>query len=400
MINFSNPPFSLWSQLSSLCFFLAGIYGDLLLIRLFCFLAYGLLLTNAIVGSPSWPDVHGIIGQMGLDTLLWSTVCLYVHGSSLVSLLLDERRVHLTEDEEALWRLLYRTAGLSKRLFQELFLTTTTKDRLTVLELESGKLIPTDEHFYIIYRGQVRLQVLDPTTGVPTRTRRILVSGEMFDLLYLGLMSADTIFSVGKLRCTSLTPVKLFQIPKHHMKQMAQHSLAKTAFQALLINNLSFAAESFINTDTKRSYMAEKNCDKVFRPLEEWELPPRLAAGSGRALENLALGHLFRTLATSMSPPWPLMGHPKGTRQTQLAPPPARKPRFSNTSFFRGSETEGSSSRSNRPPSNGSPSSLSTFTSLTIDNTLDDLMEVPPAMMVHSEEEEEEEEEYESTASA
>lgn len=316
-----NTPLSLWCQLSSFCFFLAGVYGDLLVIRLCCFLAYFLLIVNSLLGSPLWPDAMGTIGSIPLDSVIWALLCLYVHGSSFISLLLDEREVPLTEDQAALWRLLYRTGGLSKRLFYSLFVANTD---LTVLELEPGKLIPTEDYFYIIYQGQVQLQVLDPMTGAPTKSR-FLVSGEMFNLKYLGLFaSEESFFCVGDIKCTSLSSVRLFQIPKQQLYEMAQDRAAKTVFQALLINNLSYAVESFTN-ESLRSSIAQQDCDRIFRPLEDWEHPTRLAAGSGKALEN-PLGHLVYALMNSLSLPWPLSGHPVGIRQTQLAPPPRQKP--------------------------------------------------------------------------
>ena len=263
----------------------------------------------------------GTVGSINLDSWIWAILCLYVHGSSLISLLLDEREVQLTEDEAALWRLLYRTGGLSKRLFHSLFVTNTD---LTVLELEPGKLIPTEDYFYIIYQGQVQLQVLDPMSGTPAKSR-ILVSGEMFNLKYLGLFaSEESFFCVGDIKCTSLSPVRLFQIPKQELYQMAQDRAAKTVFQALLINNLSYAVESFTN-ESLRSLIAQQDCDRIFRPLEDWEQPTRLAAGSGTALEN-PLGHLVYALMESLSLPWPLSRNLVGIRQTQLAPPPRQKP--------------------------------------------------------------------------
>lgn len=295
---------SFWIQASNSFFLLAGLHGDLLIIRVTLFVAYLLLVANSVSTS----------GIVGLDSLIWSAVSVYVHGSSLVALVVDEREVVLSEDAAALWRMMYRTGGLSKRLFQAIV----ARD-LSVVEYAAGDTINTDDYFYIVFSGQVRLQVVDRNVSVSSR---ILVSGEMFDLKIIGFFTEQSVFDTGIVRCTALTPIRLFRITKEDMKKIAHHPLAKGVWQALLINNLSYVVESYLSEERK-SRQAELYRDKIFRPLEAWEEPKPSLAGSGQALLH-PLVHLGTYIQRSFSPPWPFKGHPTGIRQTLLPPPPQR----------------------------------------------------------------------------
>jgi hypothetical protein len=113
-----NTPLSLWIQIGNLFFLISGIYSDLLLIRFALVLAYVFLLANALLGSPLWPDLDNQ-GRIQVDAIFWAILNLYVHMSSLIRLVLDERTVSFQDDaEEALWRMFYRCGGLSKRIYQ------------------------------------------------------------------------------------------------------------------------------------------------------------------------------------------------------------------------------------------------------------------------------------------
>jgi hypothetical protein len=307
-------PSSIWIQLASMCFFLSGLHGDLMVIRFFLFLAYLCMGINAALGSPPWPKVSGSEGAISVDSLVWASLSLYVNGYSLMRLLLDERKVPLGEDEAALWRLMYRTGGLSQRLFQ-----TIVARHLQIVEFSPGQDIPTDEYFYVIYHGQVDLQVFENNHH---KLDRRLVSGEMFDLKYLGMFAGPSVFEHHIIRCTSVARTKLFRIPRDAMQKIAHNPLAKSVWQALLINNLSFVVESY-SAENCRSRLAEQSCGKIFLPLEPWEQPKQMLAGSGRALDN-AVTHVAAYIQSSFSPPWPFAGHPTGIRQTQLPLPAPR----------------------------------------------------------------------------
>jgi hypothetical protein len=110
-------PFSIWIQVSSFSFFLAGNFSDLLIIRICLSSAYVFLFLNSILGAPLWPSFRSP-NKIQLDGACWACLNLYVHVSTVVRLLKDEFQVNLSEDEQALWRMFYRTGGLSKKMFQ------------------------------------------------------------------------------------------------------------------------------------------------------------------------------------------------------------------------------------------------------------------------------------------
>lgn len=309
-------PLSLWIQLASGFFFMSGVFEDLLLIRGFLVLAYSMLFINSILGSPLWPNLTGLDGSMAVDSLIWALLSLYVHGSSLWCLLLDERKVKMKDDEAALWRMFYRTGGLSQKLFHSIVAC-----HLKIVEFDPGQEIPTKDDFYIIYHGQVKMEVFG-LHDVVHKYNRMMVSGEMFDLNFLGLFVEKTIFERTRIKMTSLTKTKLFRIHRDDMKTIANNTLAKGIWQALLINQLSFIVESF-EERSPLSRAAEEKRDRIFEPLEPWEEPKSILAGSGKALRH-TFAHIFHYMKSSFSPPLPFKGHPTGVRQTQLPPPPQK----------------------------------------------------------------------------
>ena len=47
--------------------------------------------------------------------MVWAVIGIVLHGLSMVLLLWDERKIRFkTEDEEAMWRFLYRRSGMGR----------------------------------------------------------------------------------------------------------------------------------------------------------------------------------------------------------------------------------------------------------------------------------------------
>jgi hypothetical protein len=195
-------------------------------IRVSLFLAYLMLFINSTIGSPLWPDVENK-GYLALDNLFWSLLGMYIHGSSLVCLLLDERKVELPQNKAALWRMFYRTGGLSSRLFKLI-----VADRCNVVQYQPGDVIPTDNFFYICYEGRVNLKVIDNNVVKNGQTQVVYVdrwvrSGEMFDLKFLGMFNEGSFFSKHKIHCVAAIPTTLFQFSKNDMSKISHHQYAK-----------------------------------------------------------------------------------------------------------------------------------------------------------------------------
>lgn len=100
-----------WQQAASACFTLAGWFGDILIIRIFLFLAYVWLLTGAVTGYQRWP-LYAWSGSISLDGLIWSSINCLVHFAAILQLLWDERPISFTsEDEQQVYHFLYRRGG-------------------------------------------------------------------------------------------------------------------------------------------------------------------------------------------------------------------------------------------------------------------------------------------------
>jgi hypothetical protein len=206
-------PFSIWLQISSFSFLMAGNFSDLLCIRLCLSSAYVFLFLNSALGAPLWPSFH-LPDKIQLDGILWAAVNLYVHISTVVRLLNDERQVKLSADEQALWRMFYRIGGLSQKLFKRHVAT-----YCTVVKHEHGEKINTEKYFYIVYRGTVKLTVTDDYGAIVSS--RQAQSGQIFDFRALGLLVDHQSLARHRLEAVvAVSNVTLFRFPKDQMPGM------------------------------------------------------------------------------------------------------------------------------------------------------------------------------------
>jgi hypothetical protein len=195
-------PGSIWAQLSNVFFLSSGIFTDLLVIRMSLTFAYTFLLICGILGLPSWEDsFSGWNGKIAVDIIIWSIVnIVVVHGSGVVRLYYDERRIEsLTNDQEKLWRYIYRHSGLSKGRFKHLVVPT-----LKLLTFEEGESIHIVDNFYIILDGMVKADVAHLETMDVTHKIKMF-SGEMFPLIhmYLNYMPRENFFGRSGMTCVA-----------------------------------------------------------------------------------------------------------------------------------------------------------------------------------------------------
>lgn len=305
------PVQALWLQLAKFFYLLSGLHSDLLILRICLFVAYLFLLVDALVGAPGlWLGITGDNG-LSVDGLVWSLVGLYCHGSSLITFLLDERQVQFSEAEAALWRLFYRSGGLSARLFKNI-----VAPYMHVVDVKEGDVIPTEDNFYIIYTGCVQLEITRVNQQDYKELRKIL-SGQMFPIKILGLLGPTNVFSTAEFVATAATDTKLFCFSATDMKRIATHKFAKGVWQALILNQLPCVVEDMMQLEP---VLARETCDKVFLPLQKWEEPEPLAAGSGLALRT-PFAHIWRSIQKQIALPVPFGKPPTGLRQTQLPAP-------------------------------------------------------------------------------
>ena len=279
-------------------------------------LAYVFLLLNAFLGGPMWPDLFVSNGALSLDAVVWAVLSLWVHGTSLVHLWRDERDVVLNEHLESLWRLFYRTGGLSKQVFQQRI-----APYVSVVEYKQGTDINIADYFYIIYQGTVELHSSTVGRRRDVDITATIGSGQMFDYRLLGLLHEDddhvkdTVLQKAMVTSRSVT---LFQFARHEMVDMIQSE--KTVWLQLVTQVLGrMSSKLFSNPDAESQLFLLDYLHQYFTPLREWELPPPAQAGSGQAASQ-PWQHLVYTMQHSFSPPWPIQNHWVGLRH-RLAPP-------------------------------------------------------------------------------
>jgi hypothetical protein len=294
-----------------LFFFSAGVFSDSLIIRICLSAAYTLLLLDSILGSPVWPNLI-FREHISVDGVVWALANMYVHISSMICLLRDEGSVYMNEDQEALWRLFYRTGGLSQKVFYR----SIVKD-MTMQTFQATEDIPMDKFFYIIYRGTVQLRVTDGKNIVSSRTAQ---SGQMFDFMDLNLLHGMVgLNNHQPSEAHAITPVFVFRFPRDRMADIAKHPATKAIWQQLLMENLGIIAQRMLDKNFNSQAMNQEYESPMFKPLQPWERPNPMAAGSAQALRN-PLRHIFASMVGSFAPPWPFGNGTVGLRHSLPAP--------------------------------------------------------------------------------
>lgn len=307
-------PFSIWIQVSSFSFFLAGNFSDLLIIRICLSSAYVFLFLNSILGAPLWPSFTSP-NKIQLDGVCWACLNLYVHVSTVVRLLKDELPAKLSEDEQALWRMFYRTGGLSQKMFQ-----TNVAKYCQVVTYTEGEQIDTDQYFYIIYKGIVKLTVKDEHHGTIVSSRKAR-SGQLFDFRALGLLEDHRSLVKHKLEAVvAVSNVTLFRFPKEQMPLIASKPSTRLMWKELLMENLLRIVQGYFDRRMRTNPALVEYVHPIFYPLKPWEEPDPLRAGSGDSLKN-PFRHVWVNMKWSFAPPWPFQGPPEGLRHTQLLAP-------------------------------------------------------------------------------
>jgi hypothetical protein len=310
-----NPPVSIYLQCASFCFLCAGQFADLLIVRFCLFGAYSCLFTNAIMGSPLFP-LWRKPGHVSIDLLCWCCCCLYTYASSIINLLNDERKVILGVDEDALWRMLYRLGGITRKVFAYEVLP-----QLKVVNVKAGVELPVDTHFHIVFKGIVKLQVVEDGVVIHEGTDS---SGCIFDFKELGLMPDDKRVRHHVIRVTTASDATLFQFTNAAIRDIANRDNIRNVWQTVFIGVLVRVAMSrFPGKSRVRDTMHDPSyIDPLFRPLDPSEEPAPYLAGSGRALEH-PVTHVFHYVSKTFSPPWPFGRHRVGFRHRLPVPRPS-----------------------------------------------------------------------------
>ena len=76
---------SIWFQLASLCFLSICICKNAVQIRILIILGNILMITNASLGWPFWPDIIRVPKVIALDSIIWGCLIAFLNLISLIS---------------------------------------------------------------------------------------------------------------------------------------------------------------------------------------------------------------------------------------------------------------------------------------------------------------------------
>lgn len=305
------------SNIGSAFFLMSGLWTDLLLIRIFLSCAYIFLIAIQFK-------------VLNVNLIIWGFVTLYVQLSSVVRLILDEGPVQLDENEELLWRVFYRSSGLSRLLFKK-----HVSKYFQLVEVKPETKLDTEEYVGIILDGVVRAEITINRLTLPIK----LGSGEIFDLKHVRFFQRiPSIYSsirrkssltTETIAATTMVDSKIFMCKAQDMTQLSSKPNLKTAWMGLLICLLSdigdrpFRSNNTVIISDEESPMSTMNNERsaIFSPLEEWEKPPSHLWGSGNSLWVFHK-HLFFNLKVTFQLPWPFMPWVSGIRHIDSLPVP------------------------------------------------------------------------------
>lgn len=272
--------------------------------------AYVFLFLNSILGAPLWGSWE-IPNKIQLDGILWATLNLYVHITTVVRLLRDEQQVKLDKNQQALWRMFFRIGGLSQKIFQK-----TIARHCEVVSHNANEKLDVNGYFYILYKGAVQLSVSDDHTGTTVSVRRAQ-SGQIFDFRALGLLERQQDLTKHRLEAVvAISNVTLFRFPRQKMPSIANHPSTRLLWKELLMENMLRIVQRYFD-ERMRQETTHMYVNPMFRPLKPWEESHPLRAGSGKALRHPVF-HLLASMKWSFAPPWPFQGPPEGLRHNQL----------------------------------------------------------------------------------
>ena len=170
-----------WGWLFNFSLFFAGMFSDLLLVKLCLTSGFAFMLIHAATGLPSANDVAAapLPRVLPLDMVIFSSINLLIHGFGAYRLIRDERQITLrNEEEERTWRFFFRRSGMERLEFREVL------RRGTFRSFRKGEIIMRADqplqHLFLLIEGAVEIRATYNSDEDPF-TRR-LASGAFFDL--------------------------------------------------------------------------------------------------------------------------------------------------------------------------------------------------------------------------
>lgn len=156
-------------------------------------MAFTCLFIYGWTGPLDFENTFNPQGDILLDTIIWSGINIFIHVALSIRMYWDERPItSLSEEEEALWRFIYRHSGLSKTQFHG-----SISPELQILSFEKNEQIPLEDVCYIILEGKVNLEIMKESSTGLVREHASIYSGHMFPLQHMNIdnMAQPKLFS-------------------------------------------------------------------------------------------------------------------------------------------------------------------------------------------------------------
>jgi hypothetical protein len=218
---------SIYSQVASFFFLFAAIFSDILLVRFCLVLGNLLLMVNAALGLPIWPNVINA-PNVAIDVLVWSTLAFLLHLLALYRLLYDEKACRrFPEDRsESLFQFFHNRTGINRRDFIPIL------ERGRWIEVSSkNTAIPTAHDLYLIVEGRVNCTVQGfrrRQDEVPLKDEPFiftLYSGSLFEMRFANLFHLPLGFLNSSFRAVTVSDnVLLFAWSEDQLRMLSQHS--------------------------------------------------------------------------------------------------------------------------------------------------------------------------------
>ena len=118
-----GPAPGVWNWASNVFLLMAGLFSDVLLIKLCLCWGFTFLFIHGVTGLPGATDGFAVDDRprmIFVEMLVFSALNLFIHGFGCFGLLYDERQIGLrNEEEERMWRFFLRRSGMERLEFLE-----------------------------------------------------------------------------------------------------------------------------------------------------------------------------------------------------------------------------------------------------------------------------------------
>jgi len=222
---------AIYWQLSKVCFVLAAIFTDILLIRFCLVLGNMFIIINSCLGWPLWPNgiKPPIETNLPIDSLVWSTLAFFIHLWAFSLLVYDERSCKRFEDKES--EILYQFFKTRSGIRRRDFLMILNRGQWTKVE-KRGTVIPTQNDFHLIVEGSVNCKIeglrrreKDYIHQKPGESEFKRGSGDFFELQHANIFSVPIgFFNDSFVAESDSDNVLLFSWSLETMTNFAKHS--------------------------------------------------------------------------------------------------------------------------------------------------------------------------------